>query len=60
MRKKSYKEKNDPSIELSEVTYVVSLDTNNLSIRLWREWRKESEEGYSWLSNYYVDSLSIL
>ncbi len=44
MRKKPYKEKNDLSIELSEVIHVGSLDTNNLSIRLWREWRKESEE----------------
>ncbi len=39
------KGKNDLSIELSEVSHVVSLDTNNLSIRLEREWRKKSEEG---------------
>jgi hypothetical protein len=32
--KKPYKEKNDLSIESSEVTYVVSLDTNNLRIRV--------------------------
>jgi hypothetical protein len=31
---KPCKEKNDLSIELSEVTHVVSLDTNNLSIRV--------------------------
>ncbi len=37
MREKPYKEKNDLSIELSEVTHVASLDTNNLSIRLWRD-----------------------
>ncbi len=34
MRKKTYKVKNDLSVELSEVTHVVSLDTNNLSIRV--------------------------
>jgi hypothetical protein len=34
MRKKPYKEKNDLSIESSEVTHVVSLDTNNLSLRV--------------------------
>jgi hypothetical protein len=44
MRTKPYKEKNDLSIELSEVIPVVSLETNNLSMRLWAEWRKESEE----------------
>jgi hypothetical protein len=45
MRKKPYKKKNDLSIESSEETHEVTLDTNNLSVRLWREWRKESEEG---------------
>jgi hypothetical protein len=45
LTKKPFKEKNDLSIELSEVTNVVSLDTNNLSVKLWREWRKMSEEG---------------
>jgi hypothetical protein len=45
MRKKTYKKKNDLSIESSKGPHVVSLDTNNVSIRLWREWRKESEEG---------------
>jgi hypothetical protein len=39
------RKKNDLSIESSKVTHVVSLDTNNLSVRLWREWKKESEEG---------------
>jgi hypothetical protein len=42
---KTIRKKNDLSIESSEVTHVVSLDTINLSVRLWREWRKESEEG---------------
>jgi hypothetical protein len=37
MKKKLDEEKNDLSIELSEVTGVVSFDTNNLSVRLWRE-----------------------
>ncbi len=32
--KKLYKEKSYLSIELSEVTHVVSLDTNNLSVRV--------------------------
>jgi hypothetical protein len=45
MMKKPYKEKNDLSIELSVAIHVVSLDTNNLSVQLWREWKKESEEG---------------
>ncbi len=45
MRKKPYKEKNDLSTESSEVIRVVTLDTNNLSVRLWRGWRKESEKG---------------
>jgi hypothetical protein len=45
MRKKTLNEKNDLFIELSDVIHVVSLDTNDLSVRLWREWRKESEEG---------------
>ncbi len=45
MRKKPYKEKKYLSIDLSEVRHVVSLDTNNLSVRLWREWRKKSEKG---------------
>ncbi len=44
MREKPYEEKNDLSIESSEVTHVIILDTNNVSIRLWREWKK-SEEG---------------
>ncbi len=34
MRKNPYKEKNDLSIDSSEVMHVDSLDTNNLSVRV--------------------------
>jgi hypothetical protein len=47
MKKIPNKKKNDFSFESSEVTHLVSFGTNsnNLSVRLWREWRKKSEEG---------------
>jgi hypothetical protein len=47
MRKKPYKKKDDLSIEWSEVTHVISLDTDNLSIRVQREWRKNQKKVYS-------------
>ncbi len=60
MKKKPYKEKNDLSIESSEMTHMVSLDANNWAQDFWESGEKSQKKAYSWLSNDYVNSLSIL
>jgi hypothetical protein len=53
------KGKHDIRIELSDVTNVVSLDTTNLTVRVWTEWRKCQKKHFnSWLFIYYVNWLS--
>ena len=43
------REKNDLSIESNEVTHVVSLDTNNLSVRVLKRVEKTSDKAFQFL-----------